>query len=376
MLKSIFFMFKSKTKFLVLVFVFTISLFSQLIFYPKYDLDRSMWANQAFYFEVNDERQYDFLLAYGHPGGPIIIGTILINDLLPVKHDVPILNYIDALLLFSILINTIIISLICYLIYLLRKNLFFVLTTLLVLGFHRFYLDLTPTSQVASLLFVLQAFYSLYIYENRTSLKFKDLFIFSVLSGFIMATRVDVGFIGTLFFGIFLLPKISIRDFIYSIFLILGSFILFDPYMWYMPFQHIDDLVYKFIYHYEFFNHAELDISRIIDISNIVIISSLSFLFLYFCDKKRILLNIRFLFFVLAVSIISYSVFLTSQINAVRYFVPFILIWEVLFPFIILDLFAFSKNKIPNLFKDINVLYLKILLVLIILFVNFFILLI
>ncbi len=360
------FMLKIERKFLILIVVFLASLFSQLIFYPKYDLDRSMWSNQAQYFLEGDNRQYDFLQAYGHPGGLIIEGTILISNLFYITYD-------KALFIFLLFLGSLIITAICYLIYLLKKNLFFVLTTFFVLGFHRFYLNLTPTSYIASLLFVLQAFYSLYLYENREKLKFKDVLGFSLLSGLIMATRIDIGFIGTLFFGLFLLPRISMRDFIYFTFLTIGSFVLFDPYMWYMPLQHISDLAYKFIYHYEFFNQVELDLPRILDISNLVIISVTSFLFLYFNTRKKISLNIRFIFFVLSVSIISYYIFLTSQINAIRYFMPFILIWEVLFPFIILDLFEYLQNKTPNLFKKTDVFYLKILLVLIMLFINFFI---
>ena len=55
--------------------------------------------------------------------------------------------------------------------------------------------------------------------------------------------------------------------------------------MWYMPFQHISDLAYKFIYHYEFFNYVKLDVASIIDISNLAIISSASFVFVFYSKK-------------------------------------------------------------------------------------------
>lgn len=339
--------FKKNSNFLNLnnlfVGLFFIVICTQFLVLDKMTLDRSMWADQASYFGTNDERQYDFLLAYGHPGGPIIEGTIVLNKLFSINYD-------NALFYFLLFFGSLIITLICYLIYLLKKNLFFVLTTFLVIGFHRFYAELTPTSYVASLLFVLQAFFSLYLYGNREKLKFKDILGFSILSGLIMATRIDIGFIGTLFFGIYLLPKMSIRDFIYAVFLILGSFLLFDPYMWYMPFQHISDLAYKFIYHYEFFVTTKMNLLNIFSISIFPLFSLLILFFLSIFDIKQISLNLRFYFMLLVVFIFTYFIFINSQITTVRYFVPIILMWEVLMPILILDLL--SSHKLSNFIKD------------------------
>lgn len=361
---------KLRVNFVIISLLFVLVFFIQFMCLPKYDLDRSMWANQALYFENNDQKQYDFLQAYGHPGGIVIEGTIITKYFLPLKYNALLLKYIDSLSLFILLINSIIITFICFLVYFLTKNLFFVLSTFLVLGFHRFYSDLTPTSYIASLIFILQAFYSLYLYENREKLKLKDIFGFSVLAGLIMATRIDIGFIGTLFFGIYLLPKISMRDFIYAIFLILGSFVLFDPYMWYMPFQHISDLAYKFIYHYQFFADTKLSLLDIFSLSIFVLLSLLAFLFLYFKNKKLISINLRFFYIVIILSFLLYLIFLSSKINTVRYMAPIIILWEILFPFLVLDLLKL-KNKLFLQYKKSNFEFLfKVLIVIIYLYIN------
>jgi hypothetical protein len=355
---------KLKIKNYFLIFSFLLCLFFQIIFLPSNTIiDQSMWANQALYFQNGDERQYDFLQAYGHPGGPVIEGTIILQKNFNI-------NYEDSVYYLLILFNSFIIAFIVYLIFLWRKSLYFVMTTFLILGFHRFYPDLTPTSYIASLIFVLQAFYSLYLYENREKLKFKDILGFSFLAGLIMATRIDIGFIGTLFFGIYLLPKITMRDFIYAIFLILGSFVLFNPYMWYMPFQHISDLAYKFIYHYQFFTDTKISLLDIFSLSIFILLSLLAFLFLYFNNKKLISINLRFFYVVIILSFFLYLIFLSSKINTIRYMAPIIILWEILFPFLVLDLLKL-KNKFFLQYKKSNFEFLfKILIVILYLYIN------
>ncbi len=299
--------------------------------------DSYMWADQVLYFKTNDVKQYDFLLAYGHPGGPIIEGTIVFN--LFSNSD-----YHESLLAFILFLVSIITLLISYLVFKIKNNLGITIIIFLILSTSFFREYLTPTSYLATYLFILQGFYSLYLFKYRTFFKFKDVLSFSLLSGLIMATRIDIGMIGTFFFGLFLLSRISMRDFIYFIFLTIGSFILFNPYMWYMPLQHISDLAYKFIYHYEFFDERQISYIEILNYSKYALFSFLLFLSLFLIKNKAII-SFKFYLYLSFLTLFSFIIFFSSKINEIRYFVPILLFWESLIPFGIYDFYKLYFKK-------------------------------
>jgi len=64
-----------------------------------------------------------------------------------------------------------------------------------------------------------------------------------IVAGLVLATRIDTGILGIAGFGLFLFTRLSIRK---LCFLFLGAFLVFcivNPYMWYMPMQHLKDLI-------------------------------------------------------------------------------------------------------------------------------------
>ena len=84
-----------KSKPLIIFFtVFIASLLLQGIQWREFDMaDSGMWGHEAQYVFDNDPREFNFLEAYGHPGGPIIEGAIAFHPLLKLPYDQAVLAF-------------------------------------------------------------------------------------------------------------------------------------------------------------------------------------------------------------------------------------------------------------------------------------------
>jgi hypothetical protein len=332
-------------------FVFIALFLTQWFFWAHIDyLDSHMWGNQAHYFETNNDEQYNTKNAYGHPGGPIIIGVIAIHRILPISYE-------DSLNIFLALCNTLTIACISFICYRLYKNTLWWIVPIVSLSIHRSYVIATPPSALVAPLIVLLILFTLYIYKRKESLSTKLFIVWGIIAGISIATRFDIGGFISLATFIFLVAtqKISFRKFLCMASTVILTFVLLDPFMWYMPITHMHDLFYKMIYHYAEFTlpiPTHISFLSLFDMSFLAFLSVL-FFFACFALRKKITISLPFtyLFFLLGISIILYTIFTTSDYEAGRYFLPITFIWELFLPLFLFTLI--SQVKIST-FKKIS----------------------
>jgi hypothetical protein len=330
----------------IFIFSFIFAALCQWFVFSEFGVfDFTMWADQAKYVQTNNPIQFDYLQAYGHPGGPIIEGTILIHSLF---H----LSYENALTVFMSLLGGLAIAgitLICFLF--LRNNLWWPVV-LIGLSFSPMYGYSTPPSTLAAILIVFLWIFSIYIYE-RDKINFKSLTFLSFILGFIIATRLDIGSLMALSLLLFIKPKLSWREVFYVTLGVIAVFIILDPFMWFMPIGHIKDLWFKITYHYEEFTPTKLGWLRVFNISTFAGISFLlSLIFVSEKNKLKSPIPIRFIYIFILTTLALYVVFLTSRYQAERYFLPLILIWQILLPIFV---FTLTNRYWPLFAKKLNI---------------------
>ncbi len=302
-------------------------------------IDVTMWSSQAQYVVENNPKQFITAWAYGHPGAPIIIGTIATHWTLHLSYD-------DSLIVFLSLFNGLTIAVICGLCFLLSKNTLWWLAVLIPLSSSYLYGYSTPPSAVASLLIVLLCLFTLYICKvQKTSWKQGALWGF--VAGLAIATRADIGGISFLFFLIPTVKKIGLKNVITATLTSIMTFIIVDPYMWYMPVQHIKDIIGKIFYHYAEFAPQHIPLDLLTTISLLTIISITVSILLFYKKRDLFPLPISFYRTILIMSFFLYVTFLTSHYQAARYFMPVIFIWETLLPLFILSV-------IPHIISEFN----------------------
>ena len=323
-----------KKLFTIFLVAFLVSFFLQGIQWREFGLaDSSSWGHEAEYVLQGDPREFNFLAAYGHPGGPIIEGTIILHKLFNLPYDD------QALLVFLTLINSFSIAGVCVLCYVLRKNNFWWIAVLGILSFNRLYEYATPPTVISAVLVVFLCLLTLYLYEKKEQSRTLALALFGFIAGLSIATRADIGVFSFLVFlaliwHIFPWRKIGLL--VGGTFL---SFVAFDPFMWFMPVQHIKDLIFKIVYHYAEFAQNHMTFVSVLGISFLAFISIfLSIQFLLFRKKLASPLPPMFVCGLWMMTVALYIIFLTSRIQTPRYFLPIIFIWETFLPLFIFTL--------------------------------------
>lgn len=307
-------------------------------------VDAVFWTKQASDVATGNPDQYNPTFAYGHPGGPVIEGTIA-------TYIITGLPYNKSLLTFLGLFYGLLIALIASLCFALKKHALWWIPVLGVLSFDRLYLDATPPSALVSLILLLLFLLTLWIYEKK-QIGWKSLTVWSLLAGMAVATRADIGSLTTVFLSTLLLSKIPWKLWLKVMVGTFASFIIFDPYMWYMPIQHMSDLMSKMLFHYDEFVPMPLRFGVIANISSLSFMS-IVFAFIFIWNKKKWnveLLPNRFVYTMLAETVLLYTIFLTSRYQAVRYYMPILFIWQALLPMYILSIipklrFSFLKTE-------------------------------
>lgn len=327
----------------IFIFSFVISAVIQGFIFTKLGiLDFDMWTKQTEYVQTNNPAQFDFLAGYGHPGGPIIEGTILLRHIFDWSYE-------KSLLVFMTLLNAFFISGASTLCYLINKNNLWWLAVLTTLSSNWLYLFSTPPSIIISILIPFLVILSLYLF-NKKEVNLYLLIFLSIIIGFILATRIDIGAVMATSFLIFLKPKINWRQIILVIIGSFLSFVLFDPFMWFMPIQHIKDLLFKIVYHYGYFTPTKVSVLEILHASFFVITSIfLSFIFLIIRKKITPPLPSRFIYSLLAPTIFLCIIFLTAQYQTLRYFLPLINLWQAVLPLWVFTLLANSKTRLSEI---------------------------
>lgn len=315
-------------------------------------LDNSMWADQAKYVQVGDPREFNASEAYGHPGGPVILSTIGIHTLG--------FSYTDALIVSLSILDSLLIAAAVVVIYALRKNLWWCAAIIAVLADHRLYIThSTPPSIVASLAVVLLSFYTWWLYEKGNT-KRSLLFVWAALVGFTVATRLDIGCVSAVVFGALLLTRYKFRELLYAVAVAFSTFVVCDPFMWFMPIQHVIDLITKILVHYDGQQvTGTLGWNLLLDISTLTLVSVVCTANVYVLRTKvQFPINKIWFYAVCIFSVVWYGILLSAQYQAVRYFLPIIMLWECFLPLMLYTLidkidFSFTSNiKTQQVVRD------------------------
>lgn len=336
-------MFKRRA-FKIFIFAFIFAFIFQGLRWKEFRiLDGSVWSDQAFYVQSGDVREFDFTKAYGHPGGTVIEGVSSLSNLFDPsrKHSTQIL------MLFLSFFNSLTIAGVCVLCYLLRKNDYWWIIALSILSLDRLYDFATPPTAIVTPLVVFLSLLTLYLYENKEKIHIRHILCWSLVAGLSIATRFDIGIFCASSLGLFLVFKkvINLRNIFFAVGGTLASFVLFDPFMWFMPVQHIKDLIYKIIFHYAEYTPTHLSFSNVFYFSVLAFIGVILSIMILFSKKKiKSPLPLDFTIILLSMTSVLYVIFLTAHYQAQRYFQPIISIWEMFLPILI---FAFLPKIFP-----------------------------
>jgi len=296
-------------------------------------LDEAIWADQARYVETGSPEQYDPTRAYGHPGGPVILGTIAI-------HHVAGIAYETALPVFLTVFNSLVIAAIATLCHRLRPDSLWWLPVLGSLAVDKLYAVSTPTSAVVGPLLVLLTLLTLRILEQG-AVSWRRLAGWSLVAGLAVATRFDIGSITTAFLCGVLATNLRWWQLTGLAAAAFAVFVVCDPYMCSMPIRHVGDLLGKAALHHQTFSRNRLDPGEVASLS------SLAFLGLAFTlltqtapGAVRNKLPAVFVGALLALTVALYGIFLSASYQAVRYFIPIVFIWQAFLPLQLFDLIA------------------------------------
>lgn len=297
-------------------------------------VDHSMWANQIQYFLTNDPRLFDFSAAYGHPGTTLVeLGSLF--------HVLFGFSYSTALTLsMSILIAmaTAACSVLCFLLY--PQTLWWLASTCILL-LNRMYINATPPTTVAMPFTVLIVLATWWLWENSVSTSRWLYFLWGAVVGLAAATRLDAALlVGTPMFvllwyrhgGKVVLPILTGAGI---------SFFVSDPFLWFMPIQHITDLAHKFTKHYSKFDSTMYSATiEPADMVNAVWLSAVSFgwAFVLLCYRRLArIIPVPIMVIFSGTSVMALLIILSSKFQAVRYLFPLTIIWEVFLPLFALE---------------------------------------
>ncbi len=331
----------TQTKVFLITFIF-VSFLLGIRFYLLDMTDSGMWGHQAEYILSGNPQQFDFLGAYGHPGTTIVEGTIILSKFIHLRSD-------WIVLILVTLLCSLIASLAALICFKLNKEKYWPVGVAITLASSPFFESATPPSVVASLSVVLLSLMTLYLYEHKDKTP-EGIIWWGLISGFTVATRTDIGVLSSLIFFLVLLNKSTFKVLLKGFLVSVVTFIVFDPYMWTMPIQHIKDLFHKIFFHYAEFGIYHIETSTIIILS---MLASISFLLsiVAFTRFGTILKLIpqKFWIGITTLTLVVYGMFLTSNFQAERYLMPVVLIWEVflsLYVLKLLDNVSFRNKKL------------------------------
>ena len=322
--------------------VFLVACLGQwFVFFNVGILDEAFWSAQARSVEAGSPEQYNAAHAYGHPGGPVILGTIAVHHLAGISYEM-------ALPVFLTLFNSVVIAAIAMVCQRLRPKSLWWLPVVGTLSIDKLYAVSTPTSAVVGPLLVLLALVTLRItlgILEQEKVSWRWLAGWSLVAGLAVATRFDIGSITTAVLFAVLMSGLGTtlrwRQFAGMAMAACAVFAICDPYMWYMPVQHVGDLFGKAALHHQTFARNRLDLGEVVSLS------SLAFLGLAFTmlgqavpGVARKTLPAVFVWSLIALTVLLYGIFLSASYQAVRYFIPIVFIWQAFLPLQLFDLIA------------------------------------
>ncbi len=299
--------------------------------------DGEMWANQVQYFLNKSPALYDYTRAYGHPGGTFIVLGCLFHMLFGLSFSTSLTLSVSLL----IALATAACAALCFL---LQPQTLWWFTTGFILTISRLYNTATPPTAAAMPLLSLIVLASCWILTQKKTEIRRLCFLWGALLGVSCSTRLDI----SLFVGIpllFLLWRWSGTHGIAPVMVgVVASFFLSDPFMWFMPAQHVLDLVHKFTLHYS--NFPQRMTLRWYEWTNgvsLAVIAMVWFLVLLYRRRLGVGIPTQVMLVFLGISVFAGLLLTSSKYQAIRYLYPLIIVWEVLLP-----LYALQKSPSPD----------------------------
>jgi hypothetical protein len=307
----------------VFLFAFVIQMVKMTIFLS----DGEMWAYQIRYFLTNDPYGFDlFHAGYGHPGTTLMgLGSLF--------HILFGLSYSTALTLSVTLLIATVTAACAALCYLLQPQSLWWFTTGFILTLSRLYVTATPPSAVVMPFITLVVLALCWLLKQNISVSIPLIFLWGIILGLSAATRLDI----TLLVGIPLIILFcygsGMRVLVPVITGGVISFILSDPYLWFMPVQHVIDLWSKFTVHYSSYPMSRsLPWFEWVQGVPLAVIAIAWFLFLHHRRRLSSLIPTQVLFVFLWISLLAVMILVSSKFQAIRYLFPLIIVWEVFLP--------------------------------------------
>lgn len=311
------------------------------VFFNVGILDEVFWSNQARFVEAGSPEQYNSAYAYGHPGGPVILGTIAVHHLAGISYE-------TALPVFLTLFNSMVIAAIATLCFRLRPDSLWWLPVLGTLSIDKLYAVSTPPSAVVGPLLVLLTLLTLRItlgILEQEKVSWPWLGGWSLVSGLAVATRFDIGSITNLcLFGV-LATTLRRRQLAVMAVAALAVFVACDPYMWYMPVQHVGDLMGRVVLNYR--HSTPASIPATLEPMHVASFSALAFMgmMLSIVGEMKVFPHRRtiprqLVLALVPLTVLLYGVYLSARCPAVRYFIPIVFIWQAFLPLQLFDLIA------------------------------------
>jgi hypothetical protein len=305
-------------------------------------IDKNLWANEIAYFLNHDPRVFDMLGAYGHPGGTLIAVGILFHIFFGLSYSNALIFSVSLL----IATTTAACATLCFLLY---PGSLWWMATAFILTFSRFYIDATPPTAVVIpfiALAVLTTWWTGLQYDQKSQWKY---FIWGIIAGLAAATRLDV----SLLVGVPMFVLLWCQNRNRVVLPILAGFVitffLADPFMWFMPIQHLLDLTRKFMLHHNGFSQPTgINAQQIIQAFALAAICIIWWVALLGLRRSKPIIPNRIMGMFLAVSLFAFVVILSSTFQALRYFYPLIIVWEIFLPLLALETFSPANRQEPS----------------------------
>lgn len=320
------------------VFIFSFVTQVALRSYYTY-LDTSMWADQIKYFLSNDPRVFDYYAAYGHPGTTLVELGCLLNRVFGFSYNNAIIISISTIVAMA----TAACSAVCFS---LHQWSYWWLTTAVILTFNRLSLYSTPPTEAVMPFIVLIVLFTWWVIEKGHIKSGRRFFMLGCIAGLSAATRLDVTLLVCMPMTALIWHKYGHKAILYTSFGVGVSFFLANPFLWFMPVQHLNDLVHKFTLHHNQFNrHEAIRMISFVHASPLAVVSIVWSCILLFQRRIALIIPARIIVVYFCISVFGLIVILSSSFQAIRYLYPLIIVWEILLPLFVFERFTQAQQK-------------------------------
>ena len=310
-------------------------------------MDKLMWANQIEFFLNKDQKLFDMNAAYGHPGATIIsFGSFL--------YLVFGISCAHALkITIGVLVAGLTAGCAVFCRILFPHSRWWVLVVFVML-FSRFNVT-TPTSLIVMhfvvfifLYFLCMHFLPLY----RTNIHYIFL---GILIGLSAATRVDATLLMCAPIVFFLVVNDKKKNVLFVMSGTMMGFWAANPFMWFMPWQHLKDLIGKFFMHYQGFSIPyQLSLLEWINSIAPAIVCIGVAVILYRRQILQSFVPLSLCLFLLVVVVFGVVIVSISSFQATRYLHPLVMIFEVFLPLFVSALFVCKKGEMAGYNKCVD----------------------